>query len=43
MPKGNISIYSYVAVGGENKLGEKNVPAHPDQSFAVFINENTSF
>lgn len=41
MPKGNISIF-LVAVGGENKLGKKNVPTHQDQSFAVFISKNTS-
>lgn len=41
MPKGNIYIF-LVAVGGENKLGKKNVPTHQDQSFAVCINKNTS-
>jgi len=42
MPKGNVNIYFYVAMGGENKLGKKNIPILGEQRFVVFINENTS-
>lgn len=41
MPKSNVNIYFYVAMGGENKLGKKNIPILGEQRFVVFINENT--
>jgi len=33
MPQGNVKLYFYVVVGGENKPGETNVPTHKAQSF----------
>lgn len=42
MLKGNVNIYFYVVVGGENKPGKKNIPILGEQRFVVFINENAS-